>query len=117
MGFVHWKSKESNLHYHKFKGRPLGAPMNDQDMQVVQTTFEKDDQFYFYSDGVTDQFGGPLSKKLSTKGLLHILQGVISEVPENREREINLLLRRWQGMNVQTDDMLMLGLSPGRVKG
>jgi serine phosphatase RsbU (regulator of sigma subunit) len=91
--------------------------MNDQDMQVVQTTFEKDDQFYFYSDGVTDQFGGPLSKKLSTKGLLHILQGVISEVPENREREINLLLRRWQGMNVQTDDMLMLGLSPGRVKG
>jgi hypothetical protein len=57
-----------------------------------------------------------LSKKLSTKGLLSILQGVISEAPENREREINLLLRRWQGMNVQTDDMLMLGLSPARVK-
>jgi CheY-like chemotaxis protein len=116
MGFVHWKSKESTLHYHKFKGRPLGAPMNDQDMQVIETTFEKDDQFFFYSDGVTDQFGGPLSKKLSTKGLLSILQSVIAESADNREREINLLLRRWQGMNVQTDDMLMLGLSPGRVK-
>jgi len=116
MGFVHWKSKESILHYHKFKGRPLGAPMNDQDMQVIETTFEKDDQFFFYSDGVTDQFGGPLSKKLSTKGLLSILQSVIAESADNREREINLLLRRWQGMNVQTDDMLMLGLSPGRVK-
>jgi CheY-like chemotaxis protein len=116
MGFLHWKSKEADWHYHKFKGRPLGAPMNDQDMQVVETAFEKEDQFFFYSDGVTDQFGGPLSKKLSTKGLLHILQSVVSEVPENREREINLLLRRWQGMNVQTDDMLMLGLSPGKVK-
>lgn len=116
MGFVHWKSKEATLHYHKFKGRPLGAPMNDHDMQVIETTFDRDDQFFFYSDGVTDQFGGPLSKKLSTKGLLSILQSVISESPENREREINLLLRRWQGMNVQTDDMLMLGLSPGRVK-
>jgi CheY-like chemotaxis protein len=116
MGFVHLKANESSLHYHKFKGRPLGAPMNDQDMQVVETTYEKDDQFFFYSDGITDQFGGPLSKKLSTKGLLNILQSVISEAPDIREREINLLLRRWQGMNVQTDDMLMLGLSPGRVK-
>jgi CheY-like chemotaxis protein len=116
MGFVHWKSKEQQLHYHKFKGRPLGAPIQETDIQVLETSFEKDDQFFFYSDGVTDQFGGPMSKKLSTKGLLGILQGVMTELPVNREREINLLLRRWQGMNVQTDDMLMLGLSPADLR-
>ena len=116
MGFVHWKSKERQLSYHKFKGRPLGAPMQVEDIQVIETSFEKDDQFFFYSDGVTDQFGGPMSKKLSTKGLLGVLQGIMTELPVNREREINLLLRRWQGMNVQTDDMLMLGLSPSNLK-
>jgi len=116
MGFVHWKSKERELSYHKFKGRPLGAPMQVEDIQVIETSFEKDDQFFFYSDGVTDQFGGPMSKKLSTKGLLGVLQGIMTELPVNREREINLLLRRWQGMNVQTDDMLMLGLSPSNLK-
>jgi serine phosphatase RsbU (regulator of sigma subunit) len=91
--------------------------MNDQDIQIVESSFEQDDAFFFYSDGVTDQFGGPLSKKLSTKGLLSIIQSVIAGPPANREREINLLLRRWQGMNVQTDDMLMLGLTPSNVKG
>ena len=116
MGFVHWKSKERQLSYHKFKGRPLGAPMQVEDIQVIETSFEKDDQFFFYSDGVTDQFGGPMYKKLSTKGLLGVLQGIMTELPVNREREINLLLRRWQGMNVQTDDMLMLGLSPSNLK-
>jgi serine phosphatase RsbU (regulator of sigma subunit) len=116
MGFVHWKSKERQLSYHKFKGRPLGAPMQVEDIQVIETSFEKDDQFFFYSDGVTDQFGGPMSKKLSTKGLLGVLQGIMTELPVNREREINLLLRRWQGMNVQTDDMLMLGLSPSNLR-
>jgi hypothetical protein len=116
MGFVHWKSSERQLHYHKFKGRSLGVPMNQEDIQMVESTFAADDQFFFYSDGITDQFGGPASKKLSTKGLLNIIQTIMTESPQNREREINLLLRRWQGMNVQTDDMLMLGLSPWNVK-
>lgn len=116
MGYLHWKSEECQLHYHKFKGRSLGVPMNDHDVQLLETPFNTDDQFFFYSDGVTDQFGGPMSKKLSTKGLMSIVEGVVGESPANREREINLLLRRWQGMNVQTDDMLMLGLTPSNVK-
>ena len=116
MGYLHWKSEECQLHYHKFKGRSLGVPMNNHDVQLLETPFNTDDQFFFYSDGVTDQFGGPMSKKLSTKGLMSIVEGVVGESPANREREINLLLRRWQGMNVQTDDMLMLGLTPSNVK-
>jgi CheY-like chemotaxis protein len=116
MGYLHWKSEERQLHYHKFKGRSLGVPMNDHDVQLLETPFNTDDQFFFYSDGVTDQFGGPMSKKLSTKGLMSIIEGVVGESPASREREINLLLRRWQGMNVQTDDMLMVGLTPSNVK-
>jgi CheY-like chemotaxis protein len=116
MGFLHWKASSGELSYHKFKGKSLGTSMNDQDISVVEVPFNSDDQFFFYSDGITDQFGGPQSKKLSTKGLLNIIQSVMSESPANREREINLLLRRWQGMNIQTDDMLMLGILPHRLR-
>lgn len=115
MGFLHWKSIDRQLVYHKFKGKSLGTSMDDHDIQVLEVKYLPEDQFFFYSDGVTDQFGGSLSKKLSTKGLLNIIQSVSTDAPANREREVNLLLRRWQGMNVQTDDMLMLGIVPFNV--
>jgi CheY-like chemotaxis protein len=112
MGFIRWEAETGLLHYHKFKGKSLGTAIEDHDVKIVTVPYLPGDQFFFYSDGVPDQFGGPLSKKLSTKGLLHVIQTIISEIPSNREREINLLLRRWQGMNLQTDDMLMLGIEP-----
>ena len=115
MGFLQWKSNDRQLVYHKFKGKSLGTSMYDEDIQILEVNYLPNDQFFFYSDGVTDQFGGPLSKKLSTKGLLNVIHSVSTEPPANREREVNLLLRRWQGMNVQTDDMLMLGLVPSNV--
>lgn len=116
MGFLHWNAASGVLDYHKFKGKSLGTPIEDKDIQLLSIPFGTDDQFFFYSDGITDQFGGPQSKKISTKGLMNVIQSVIGESAANREREINLLLRRWQGMNVQTDDMLLLGISPSRLK-
>ncbi|MFM7728451.1 MAG: SpoIIE family protein phosphatase, partial [Flavobacteriales bacterium] len=116
MGFLHWSASAGTLEYHKFKGKSLGTPIEDKDIQLISISYGSDDQFFFYSDGVTDQFGGPQSKKISTKGLMNVIQQVMSESAGNREREINLLLRRWQGMSVQTDDMLLLGVSPARVK-
>ncbi len=116
MGFIHVVASTGALNYHKFKGKSLGTPIAEHDVSILTIHFEPGDQFYFYSDGVPDQFGGPLSKKLSTKGLLNVIQTVGSETPANRERELNLLLRRWQGMNVQTDDMLLIAIDPSSLK-
>ena len=116
MGFIHLVAATGELHYHKFKGKSLGTPIAEEDVNVLTVSFLPGDQFFFYSDGITDQFGGPLSKKLSTKGLLGMLKTIGSEIPVNRERELNLLLRRWQGMNLQTDDMLMIAIEPSSMK-
>jgi serine phosphatase RsbU (regulator of sigma subunit) len=116
MGFIHYVAATGALNYHKFKGKSLGTPIEEHDVSVLTINFEPGDKFYFYSDGVPDQFGGPLSKKLSSKGLLSLIQTVGSEAPANRERELNLLLRRWQGMNVQTDDMLLIAIDPSSLK-
>jgi serine phosphatase RsbU (regulator of sigma subunit) len=116
MGFIHVVASTGALNYHKFKGKSLGTPIAEHDVSILTIHFEPGDHFYFYSDGVPDQFGGPHSKKLSTKGLLNVIQTVGSEIPANRERELNLLLRRWQGMNVQTDDMLLIAIDPSSLK-
>ena len=75
--------------------------------------YEKEDIFYFFSDGVTDQFGGQLSKKLSRKRLVEFFDNSINTRDlKKKQIELNMFLRKWQGNNEQTDDMIFLGIYP-----
>jgi serine phosphatase RsbU (regulator of sigma subunit) len=80
---------------------------------LIKINFNKDDVFYFYSDGITDQFGGFLDKKLSRKRLVSFLD---SEYLNNDltaiQVQLNIFLRKWQGKTNQTDDMILLALKP-----
>ena len=80
---------------------------------LIKINFKKDDIFYFYSDGVTDQFGGDSDKKLSRKRLVSFLD---SEHANNNlsstQVQLNIFLRKWQGKTNQTDDMILLALKP-----
>ncbi|WP_027419044.1 SpoIIE family protein phosphatase [Crocinitomix catalasitica] len=87
----HITSAKNNFHLHRFN-------------------IEKDDQFYLFTDGYADQFGGPNNKKFKhryTKQLLHSNhqktikeQGII--IQETHEL--------WKGQNEQVDDICMIGL-------
>jgi serine phosphatase RsbU (regulator of sigma subunit) len=74
--------------------------------------FKKGDFFYFFSDGIKDQFGGMHKRKMMKKGLLAILERVQHVAPERRNIEFEIALRKWQGSLPQTDDMLLLGFDP-----
>ena len=40
----------------------------------------------------------------------------LQTIPEGiRELELDLFLRKWQGSNIQTDDMLFIGICPNKV--
>ena len=78
--------------------------------------FEKDDYFYFFSDGITDQFGGPEGKKLMKKRLIEFLDSV-KELPSHRKQiELDIFLRKWQNNTEQTDDMVFLGICPANAQ-
>jgi serine phosphatase RsbU (regulator of sigma subunit) len=77
--------------------------------------YAKDDYFYFFSDGITDQFGGPDSKKLMKKRLIEFLDNSISLSSLEREIELDLFLRKWQNNTEQTDDMIFIGISPNKL--
>jgi PAS domain S-box-containing protein len=73
-------------------------------------TISKGCQFYIFSDGVPDQFGGKEGKKYSPRRLRDVImlnQGL--SMPE-MEKAIFDDFRAWQGDFRQTDDLLMIGV-------
>lgn len=65
---------------------------------------------YLYSDGITDQFGGPNYKKLMFKGFTEILHEV-QHLPMNQQKKfISERLEAWKNGYPQIDDILVLGV-------
>ena len=68
------------------------------------------DIIYMSTDGYTDQFGGKEHKRYKSQAfkslLLKIHDRSLPEQKKRLEREFN----RWKGKNIQTDDVLVLGM-------
>ena len=80
---------------------------------LITIKFHENDIFYFFSDGITDQFGGPNDKKLMRTRLLEFFDSDINNHDlKLKQLNLNLFLRRWQGRLEQTDDMILLGINP-----
>ena len=72
--------------------------------------FQPNDQFYLYSDGFQDQFGGVKNRKY----LSHRFREFLLEISERPMIEQKVALEqehdRWRGSWLQTDDILVLGI-------
>ena len=69
----------------------------------------KGDMIYLFSDGFSDQFGGPEGKKFKTGNLKQVFATIASmPVTEQREYLVNLL-DEWMGSQQQVDDILIIG--------
>jgi serine phosphatase RsbU (regulator of sigma subunit) len=67
------------------------------------------DTFYIFSDGFQDQFGGKKAKKYLAKRFRKFIASIAHLPMPQQKQEINAELRKWQGYNEQTDDMLIIG--------
>lgn len=71
--------------------------------------FVSGDIIYLFSDGYVDQFGGEENHKLKFKKFREILLEA-SEKPMNEQKHIlEEFLLNWQGINDQTDDIIIIG--------
>ncbi len=116
--FIYFDSKNDCHYLYKLKFASLGNPIeNKKEIPIMEFEYEKEDVFYFFSDGITDQFGGQLSKKLTRKRLVDFFDETKSTVDlKKKQIELNIFLRKWQGNNEQTDDMIILGICPSSLK-
>ena len=68
------------------------------------------DIIYMTTDGYTDQFGGKEHKRLKSQTFKSLLLKIHNRpVPEQKKR-LEKEFHRWKGKNIQTDDVLVLGL-------
>ncbi|MBI4645883.1 MAG: PAS domain S-box protein [Bacteroidia bacterium] len=88
-----------------FAGRMTGYKYESQMFSSSQISF-----IYMFSDGYMDQFGGPKNQKFMA-GRFKKLIGEISNHDIKEQKEIlETTFNQWKGDNLQTDDVLVVGL-------
>jgi len=73
-------------------------------------SFEKGDKFYLFSDGYQDQFGGAKNKKFMKKRFKQLLFESSTFSMQNQKKILVGFFEEWKGVNVQVDDVLVLGI-------
>lgn len=96
----------------KFNGISLGSKLlNEHSFEVVDFEYNEKDRIYFYSDGITDQLGGPQDRKLRKENFIDFLRGVSDKSMFEQEMELNYFFYKWKGFQEQTDDVTVFAFS------
>ena len=68
------------------------------------------DEFYLFSDGYADQFGGEENRKFNKRNFKELLK-TITEMPiDEQEGFLEYALNNWKQDNEQTDDVMVIGI-------
>jgi len=78
--------------------------------ELHEFDLQKGDTFYFFSDGVSDQFGGEGSKKFGYKRLKQLLLDIHQQPMDKQKTVFEKTLLDWMGKNDQIDDFLLIGI-------
>ncbi|MCF8463261.1 MAG: SpoIIE family protein phosphatase [Flavobacteriales bacterium] len=89
-------------------GRFIGEESNT--FKNHQIKVQKGDMIYIFSDGFSDQFGGPEGKKFKVRRFKAMLQEVQAFTVEEQHKLINQHLENWIGDLEQIDDIVILGV-------
>ncbi|OFY05269.1 MAG: hypothetical protein A2W99_06185 [Bacteroidetes bacterium GWF2_33_16] len=68
------------------------------------------DQFYMFTDGFVDQFGGPQKKKFRIGNLRELLLDVHEKPIDEQKQIIFETFINWRGTQQQVDDILLIGI-------
>jgi serine phosphatase RsbU (regulator of sigma subunit) len=72
--------------------------------------WKKNMLIYLFTDGITDQFGGPEGKKFKTSQLKELLLSIHTEDLEQQEELIRSNLNNWMKGYEQIDDICLMGV-------
>ncbi|MBC7694947.1 MAG: SpoIIE family protein phosphatase [Burkholderiales bacterium] len=99
--------RESQLIELKGNKQPIGLSENNESFKEVKFNFQKGDRVVLYSDGIVDQFGGELGKKLKTRHfkawLVETSYLSLQEQKEAITEKLNLYKENYD----QTDDITL----------
>ncbi|MBD3636971.1 MAG: serine/threonine-protein phosphatase [Crocinitomicaceae bacterium] len=86
------------------------APNGTKIFETVSFKIQENDQFYLFSDGYTDQFGGENIKKFNRKRFRLLLTSIQEMSMDQQKKELQMTLRNWKGKQEQIDDVCVMGI-------
>lgn len=105
--------KDGKAAYEEIKGdrQPIGYSTGQhKPFTNHRQAYNKGDLFYLFTDGYSDQFGGAQNKKFKRKNLLKLLAENSTLGMNEQEQLLRQKTEQWKGSQVQTDDILVIGL-------
>jgi serine phosphatase RsbU (regulator of sigma subunit) len=90
---------------------PVGLSYdNNSTFTYNEVALEKGDMIYTYSDGYSDQFGGPRLKKFKQRNLKQLLVSIAGLPLDQQRAKIVSTFDDWKGTREQVDDVLLMGV-------
>jgi serine phosphatase RsbU (regulator of sigma subunit)/PAS domain-containing protein len=71
---------------------------------------QEGDRVYLFSDGITDQFGGPKGKKYMKKRFYEFILSIRNLPLAGQKKELLAEFERWKGELEQTDDVCVIAI-------
>ncbi|OFY67914.1 MAG: hypothetical protein A2V64_10845 [Bacteroidetes bacterium RBG_13_43_22] len=97
------------VHYRGDK-MPVAIHYRMQPFTLHKIDIMKGDEFYIFSDGYVDQFGGPRQKKFMSNQFKETLVE-LDDVPMLKQAErLNEIFEEWRGDSPQVDDVTLIGV-------
>jgi serine phosphatase RsbU (regulator of sigma subunit) len=88
----------------------LSMGMHHAGYNVKNIKLKKGDSIYLFSDGFSDQFGGPLGKKFKTSRFRELFTGMQNLPMKNQKEHIQKTFEEWKMEFDQIDDVCVMGV-------
>ena len=107
-----WIIRKGNNEIEEYKPnkQPIGKFENPLPFETHEIELNKGDQFYIFSDGYADQFGGEKGKKFKASNFKKLL--LQNSQHPMKEQRLKLIenFENWKGSLEQLDDICVIGL-------
>ncbi len=89
---------------------PIGYFENATSFATHELDLREGDQFYLFTDGYADQFGGPKGKKLKYRPFREYLESIAHLSMPEQKQKLATFFDSWRGPNEQVDDVCILSV-------
>jgi serine phosphatase RsbU (regulator of sigma subunit) len=102
--------RESELVHYRADKMPVAVHYRMDPFTLHKIELQKDDVFYIFTDGYSDQFGGPKQRKFMSVQLKETLIAMSGKPMLQQGELLNEIFEEWRGDNPQVDDVTMIGV-------
>lgn len=88
----------------------LDPSLRERQFETSNIQLSTGDLFYLYTDGYSDQFGGPNGEKMKNSRIERFLSAVHDDSMDEQNLTIQEFFMQWKGDYPQTDDVLFVGV-------